>query len=256
MTVKIATWNINSVRSRHERLLAWLERHRPDVLCLQELKAPDDKFPLEEVEKLGYQAAIHGQPSYNGVAILATARLENVIVGLPDHGEGDQARLVAATVGGIRVLSVYVPNGAQVGSEKWDYKLRWLANLEAHLGELVSGETALVVAGDFNIAPDDRDVAYPERWRETVLCHPLLRDWLARLSTLGLEDAFRRHHPDGGVYSWWDYRRLAFPKNDGLRIDLVLASRALVSLEASVDRDERKGKKPSDHAPVIVEFEG
>lgn len=254
-SVKIATWNVNSIRARQDRLLSWLERHRPDVLCLQELKVQDDAFPFDALQAAGYHAAAHGQKTYNGVAILSRGPLEDVERGLGDDVDDPQARLIAATTFGVRVLSIYVPNGSEVGSEKYAYKLAWLGRLERHLARRYATTDALALCGDFNVAPDDLDVARPEAWAGSVLCHGEARAALERVRSFGLFDAFRRHHPEGHVYTWWDYRMLAFPKNDGLRIDHVFVTDRVLarSTAASVDRDERKGKQPSDHAPVTIE---
>jgi exodeoxyribonuclease-3 len=255
--LKIATWNVNSVKARKERLLAWLTRHSPDVLCLQELKAENAAFPLAEVNAAGYQALLHGQKTYNGVAILAKADLVDARFGLDDDHPDPHARLVEASVAGIRIVCVYVPNGGELQSDKWQYKLSWLERLLDHLERRYSTQTPLLLCGDLNIAPDDKDVARPEEWRNTVLCAPAVREAFQRLTAWGLHDVLRAHHPDGGVYSYWDYRMLGFQKNNGLRIDHILATAPLARLcsAASVDREERKGKLPSDHAPVIATFD-
>lgn len=253
--MRIVTWNVNSIRARQERLLALLARHRPDVVCLQELKTAAAGFPAAALAEAGYHAAVHGQKTYNGVAILAREAPAEVATGFGDGGDESQARLVAATVGGLRVASAYIPNGKEVGSEKWPYKLEWLARLAAWV-ERQAGGPPLVLGGDFNIAPEERDVASPATWADSVLCHPEVRAAWERILAAGLVDSFRLHHPEGGLYSWWDYRMLAFPKNDGLRIDHVLLAPALVPrcTGAFIDRDERKGKLPSDHAPVFAEL--
>jgi exodeoxyribonuclease-3 len=255
-TIKLATWNVNSIRARIDRLMSWLERNQPDVMCLQELKVADDEFPVDELWSAGYDAAFHGQRTYNGVAILSRTPLTDVRVGLDGGPEADQARLIAATVAGLRVISVYVPNGQTVGSDKWDYKLRWLDRLAGHLGADHSPSAPLVLAGDFNVAPEDRDVAHPDKWRNSVLFHEEARKAFERLLAWGLVDAIRLHHQGPGPYSWWDYRMLSFPKGDGLRIDHVLLTEPLAArcVGASIDRNERKGKLPSDHAPVMVEL--
>jgi exodeoxyribonuclease-3 len=255
--LKIATWNVNSVKARKERLLAWLPRHDPDVLCLQELKVDNAAFPLAEVNAAGYQALLHGQKTYNGVAILAKPELVDQRLGFDDEHADPQARLVEATVAGIRVLSVYAPNGGTVLSDKWHYKLAWLDRLLAHLERTHSAQQPLLLCGDLNIAPDDKDVARPDEWKDSVLCAQPVRDAFQRLTAWGITDVVRSHHPEGGVYSWWDYRMLSFPKGNGLRIDHILATGPLarVCTGASVDRDERKGKLPSDHAPVIATFD-
>ena len=252
--MKIATWNVNSVRARQERLLAWLEKTQPDVVCLQELKVTTEAFPADVFRERGYHAAVHGQKTYNGVAILSRTPLRQVQRGLAD--DDPQARLLGAEIEGVFVLSAYVPNGQAIGSDKYAYKLEWLARLEAFLTERFTPSTPLLLCGDFNVARDDLDVAQPQHWADSVLCHADARNALERIVDWGLVDIFREHHPDGGVYSWWDYRQLAFPKNHGLRIDHIFATRPLAERcsGSEIDRAERKGEKPSDHAPVIAVF--
>jgi exodeoxyribonuclease-3 len=255
--VKVATWNVNSVRAREERLAAWLAKHQPDVLCLQELKVRDAELPQAALEAAGYHVAAFGQPTYNGVAILSKTPLTDVRRGLDDDVDDPAARLVSARVGGLRVVSAYVPNGQVMGSEKAAYKIEWLRRLRSYLERTASATEPLVVCGDFNVARDDLDVAFPERWRASVLFHDDMRAALDHAMAWGLFDLFRAHHPEGRVYSWWDYRKLSFPKGDGLRIDYVFANAALADrcTSAAIDRDERKGKQPSDHAPVVVELD-
>jgi exodeoxyribonuclease-3 len=255
--MRIATWNVNSIRARHERLLAWLDRQRPDALCLQETKIEDGTFPEEAYREVGYRAAFHGQKTYNGVAILSLDRPVDVQCGLDDGVDDPQARCLAATVGGVRLISVYVPNGQAVGTPAFEYKLRWLERLHGLLVRSRASEGAVAVCGDFNVAPDDRDVHDPAAWRDQLLCHPDERAAVARLVDLGFRDGYRLHHHEGGAFTWWDYRGLSFPKNLGLRIDHVLLSPSLARTCRSVeiDRNERKGPRPSDHAPVVVEVE-
>ncbi len=250
----ILTWNVNSVRARLERLLARLAAERPDVVCLQELKVTDDTFPAAELQAAGWHAAVHGQKTYNGVAILSRVPPADVRRGLEDGVDDDEARLIAATVGGVRYLSAYVPNGKTVGSDKWDYKLAWLARLRAHLEARYRPDQPLVLAGDFNVAPEDRDVARPDEWRDSVLCHAEARARLADVVAWGFTDAIRLHHHGDGPLTWWDYRMLGFPRNNGLRIDHVLLTAPLAArcTGAHVVREERKGKLPSDHAPVVA----
>lgn len=256
--MRIATWNVNSVKAREERLEAWLSEHRPDALCLQELKTTDEAFPSETVSGAGFRAAVYGQRTYNGVALLSPHEVEGVTRGF-DGGDDDEARLIRGTIQGVHVLSAYFPNGRTVGSEAFAYKLDWMARLRDHLDRHLDPAEPVVLAGDFNVAPDALDVAEPEEWSASVLCAPEAREALAHVKAWGFVDVFRKHHPDGGVYSWWDYRRLAFPRNDGLRIDHVFATPVLAehSTGAFIDRNQRKGKrddKPSDHAPVVVDF--
>jgi exodeoxyribonuclease III len=253
--MKVASWNVNSVAARRERLLAWLGKAQPDVLCIQELKGLEDAFPRAEVEALGYQVALHGQRTYNGVAILSKRPLEDVRRNLDDGVAELDARLISARIGELRVLCCYVPNGQALTSDKYPYKLAWLDRLRAYLDRHHANEP-LLLCGDFNIAPEDRDVYDPDGLRDDVLVHESVREKFRALLAFGLVDTFRLHVQDAGKYSWWDYRMLGFPKNRGLRIDFVLASAALAArcTGASIDREERKGKQPSDHAPVIAEF--
>jgi exodeoxyribonuclease III len=254
--VQIASWNVNSVRARADRLMRWLAARKPDVVCLQELKVQDSEFPFEALRAAGYEAAVHGQRTYNGVAILARAGLSEVERGFGDGDDETQARLISARVAGVRVVSVYVPNGKVVGSEKWTYKLAWLRRLRAWLDLRFRQDEPIAVCGDFNVAPEPRDVHDPAVWEPTVLFHPEARAALESVRSWGLSDTLRLHRQEGGLYSWWDYRMLAFPRNNGARIDLVLASAPLAArcTAASIDRDERKGALPSDHAPVVAEF--
>ena len=252
----VVTWNVNSIRARLDRLLAFLARHEPDAVCLQELKVTDADFPREALEAAGWKAATHGQKTYNGVAILSREEPAEVERGMGDADLDPEARLIAATVKGVRIVSAYVPNGKAVGSDKWDYKLRWLGRLQVWAATHLDAARPSVLCGDFNIAPEDRDAKNPEKWRDSVLCHPDVRSGFRALEGLGLVDALRRVRPDDEVFTWWDYRELGFPKNDGLRIDHLLVTPPFAARLASVsvDRDERKGKLPSDHAPVIARF--
>jgi exodeoxyribonuclease-3 len=254
--MRIVTWNVNSLKARWDRLLAVLERHEPDVVCLQELKLEDSAFPREALEDRGYHAVAHGQRTYNGVAILSRSAPTEAQVGLPDGVEDPQARFVSARIDGVRVLSCYVPNGSEPSSDKFRYKLEWLDRLIAHVRPGLA--EPLVLCGDLNIAPELRDVARPEQWEGTVLCHPEVRKRFGELLALGLVDCVRLHHEESGLYSWWDYRMLGFAKGNGLRIDHVLASAPMAERcsAAFIDREERKGKLPSDHAPVIADFRG
>jgi exodeoxyribonuclease-3 len=255
--MKIATWNVNSIRAREERLLNWLAKQQPDVVCLQELKVTDDAFPFEALRQAGYYAAVCGQKTYNGVAILARTEPTEVERGFGDGVEDPQARFIAATVAGVRIASVYVPNGGEVGTDKYAYKLDWLRRFKAYLKARHRLSGPLVLCGDFNIALEERDVANPDLWEGTVLFNPEMRDQFREFLELGLVDTFRLHHTEAGLYSWWDYRQLGFPRNDGLRIDHILATRSLADrcTTALIDREERKGAKPSDHAPVIAVFD-
>lgn len=254
--MKVVSWNVNSIRARYDRVLNWLEANRPDVVCLQELKCQESEFPFDELSSLGYFAAVLGQKTYNGVAILALDPPEDVVCNMDDGVDDPQARLIAATVRGVRVVDVYVPNGEKVGSEKWRYKLAWYERLAAWLAAHDPAKP-LVLCGDFNIAPTDLDVARPDKWARTVLCAPPGREALARCVAWGLVDTFRLHHPDGGHYSWWDYRPPGLRGDDGLRIDQIYATAPLAArcTAAGVDKEERMGSKPSDHAPIWADFD-
>jgi exodeoxyribonuclease-3 len=254
--VKLACWNINSIRARKERLLGWLDTAKPDVLCLQETKVVDAEFPAAELLERGYQSVAHGQKTYNGVAIVSRQPLVDPRRGFDDGADDSQCRLLVAETFGVRVASVYVPNGGELGSDKHEYKLAWLARLRGWLERTARPDQPLILCGDFNVAPRESDVAYPEQWHETVLFHPSVREALQPTLAWGLRDLFAEKVPAGGVYSWWDYRQLAFPRGDGLRIDLVLGTAPVAARceKAWVDREARKGKQPSDHAPVLVEL--
>ncbi len=254
--MRIVTWNVNSIRSRESRLLAWLTAHQPDVLCLQELKLEDALFPHAAIEALGYRAVTHGQKSYNGVAILSRHEITDVTRTLDDGVADDQARLIAGTILGVRVVCVYVPNGSEPDSDKYAYKLAWLKRLRAWFEREGAADRPMVLCGDMNVAPDGRDVARPAEWDDTVLCLPEVRKSLQHVLDWGLTDAFRQHRPEAGLYSWWDYRGGGFERNNGLRIDHIFATRALTSIDAFVDRNERRGEKPSDHVPLGVVFTG
>lgn len=253
--VKLVTWNVNSVRARQERLFAWLRRHQPDVLCLQELKVETDKFPRAELEALGYRAAVHGQKTYNGVAILSPHPLDDVTTGFDDGDPDPQARFITAKVGGIRIANGYFPNGGDLGSDKFAYKLRWWKRLRAWLDAHVRIDEPFALLGDYNVAPDTIDVQNPAAWVNTPMHDPDSRAAMRDTVAFGLHDAVRHvRKGEPGLYSWWDYRNLGFQKNDGLRIDHVFVTEPLLSrvVGASVDREERKGAAPSDHAPVVV----
>ncbi|MBZ4406899.1 exodeoxyribonuclease III [Myxococcus sp. MISCRS1] len=255
--MKIATWNVNSVRARQERLLEWLKSAQPDVVCLQELKCTEADFPLEAVRDAGYHAALHGQKTYNGVAILAKEEPRDVVKGLSDGVDDTHARLIAATVKGVRVVSAYAPNGQSVDSPQYEYKLEWYGRLRRYLDTRHKPDEPLVLGGDWNVAPEDIDTYDPKLWEGQTLFTLKERDALQRLRAFGLTDAYRKLHPDTQRFSWWDYRNLGFPKNLGLRIDHLYVSAPLVPrlTGADTDRDARKGKQPSDHAPVWLELQ-
>lgn len=254
--MKLATWNLNSIRARTDRLLAWLDRERPDVLCMQETKVEDAAFPLEPLRARGYEVAVFGQRSYNGVAIASTQPLADITRGFDDgpHGDDDDARTIAATTHGMRVVCVYVPNGQELTSDRYPYKLAWLRRLRAYLDRTATPDAPLAVCGDWNVTPDDRDVWSPEKWQGLIHCSPAERAALAEVSAFGLVDLFRAHNGDAKAYSWWDYRGVSFFKDQGLRIDLILATRPLAErcTACTIDRAARKGQDASDHAPVIA----
>jgi exodeoxyribonuclease-3 len=254
--MKIATWNVNSIRARMGRLRAWLAAQSPDVLCLQETKVEDKTFPTQELQDLGYHATVHGQKTYNGVAVLTRQPVSEVVQGFGDGIEDAHARFLVVRVGPVRVGSVYIPNGQAVGTDKFAYKLRWLARWRDWLAAHADANSPLVFCGDMNVAPEDRDVWDPDGWRDQVMCHPDERAALAEVRRWGLVDVFRRLNPEVSQFTWWDYRQLSFPKNHGLRIDHILCTEpmAVRCLSISVDRDARKGETPSDHAPVVAEF--
>ncbi|MBA3812920.1 MAG: exodeoxyribonuclease III [Alphaproteobacteria bacterium] len=250
--MNIITWNINSIRSRLPLFLLWLKEKGPDVVLLQETKAMDDQFPREEIEDLNYNIATYGQKTYNGVAILSKFPIEDITCGIPGF-EDDQARYIEAVVKGMRVASVYVPNGMAVGSDKYTYKLDFLDHLTAHVKTLLTYDEAFLLGGDYNVAPQDQDVYDPEEWHEKILCSTPEREGLRALVYLGLTDALRALHPqEQDLYTWWDYRGGSWQNNEGMRIDhLLLSAQAADHLtDAYVDRDVRGLEKSSDHAPV------
>jgi exodeoxyribonuclease-3 len=254
--VRISTWNVNSLRVRMEHLGRWLADNAVDAIALQELKLADEHFPHAEIGAFGLRAVCYGQKTYNGVAILSRGEAANVVTGIP--GDADpQRRVIAADIGPVRLVNVYVPNGQAVGSEKYTYKLAWLGRLRAYLAELLGRHEHLLVAGDFNIAPEDRDVHDPAAWEGSVHVSPAEREALRSITALGLVDLFRRFDQPGKSWSWWDYRMNAFRRDLGLRIDLMLASPALAArcTACTIDRAPRTWERPSDHAPVTAEFD-
>lgn len=249
--MKIASWNVNSLKVRLPHLLDWLAEAQPDVVCLQELKLEDPNFPRAEIEAAGYHAAFAGQKTYNGVALLAKAPISEVTVGNPLFVD-EQKRLISGTVDGIRVVCAYMPNGQEVGCDKYDYKLRWLAALADWLSSELQAYPRLALCGDYNIAPDERDVHDPQRWQDCILVSEPERAAFRRFIELGLVDSFRLFAQPEKTFSWWDYRMLGFQKNQGLRIDHILLSAPLAAQcsAAGIDRAPRKRERPSDHAPV------
>jgi len=254
--LKIASWNVNSLNVRLPHVLAWCDVASPDILALQETKLPDERFPQQELLDAGYQCVFSGQKTYNGVAILSRDEALDTVTDIPGLDD-PQRRILAATVGDVRIVNLYVVNGSEVGSEKFDYKLHWLEQVTAWLTKELEQHGKLIVLGDFNIAPDDRDVHDPEGWRDKILCSTPERDALNRILALGFQDTFRLFEQEERIWSWWDYRMNMFRRKLGLRIDLVLASQAMASrCSASyVDMEPRRQERPSDHAPAIAEFD-
>jgi len=253
--MKIATWNVNSLRVRLEHVLDWLGREQADVLALQETKTKDEDFPVSAFTDVGYEVSFSGQPTYNGVALISRQPISNVVTEL-EGLDDPQRRVLAATVSGVRIYNLYVPNGQSVDSDKYQYKLNWLAALKAQITAELSSHDNCVLLGDFNIAPEDRDVHDPEAWQGKVLCSAPEREALQGLLDLGLNDVFRAFEQPEPGYSWWDYRAAGFRRNLGLRIDLILASDALTKTctGSRIDVEPRRLERPSDHTPVIAEF--
>ena len=258
--MRIATWNVNSIKVRLPQLLEWLRRDQPDVVLLQEIKCIDEAFPSMEIEELGYNVAIHGQKTYNGVAILSKYKLDDIRKGLPGDDSDLQARYIEAVVSvpgkAIRLASVYIPNGQDAAADKFHYKLRFLDRFYDHVTTLLPYGEMLVIGGDYNIAPADIDVHHPKSWEGSVLTHDEVRQRFRRICNLGIQDAFRLLHPNSVEYSWWDYRGSGFARDEGLRIDhLLLSPQAADALKASwIEREMRAIEKASDHTPVMAEF--
>ena len=255
--MKLATWNVNSIRARLAHVLDWLAANRPDVLCLQETKVVDADFPLEPLRDAGYHVAHVGQKSYNGVATITRAPATDIDIAPPGL-DGEQKRAIALTANDVRIVNVYVPNGERVGSDKYEFKLKWLTALRRYLSGALDRYPSLTVVGDFNVAPEDRDVYDPTLWRNQVLFSEPERQALRDIAGVGLVDVFRRFEQPPASYTWWDYRQGAFRRNLGLRIDHIFCSAPLTDrcIACSVDRSPRKLERPSDHAPVVAEFAG
>jgi len=253
--MKVASWNVNSIRVREQQVLDWLEVEQPDVLGLQEIKMQTDDFPSEVFAEVGYHSAVDGQKTYNGVALLSRNEGADILRSLPEFPD-PQKRVIAGTFNGTRVINLYVPNGKAVGDEKYEYKLNWLKALHDWIEKELAQHEKVIVMGDFNIAPDDRDVHDPEAWEGKILCSDAERAALDDLLGLGLRDSFRLFEQDAGLFSWWDYRQAGFRRNLGLRIDLLLVSQAIANncIASRIDKEPRALERPSDHAPVIVEF--
>ena len=255
--MRVASWNVNSIKVRLPHVLSWLNAAPVDVLALQETKARDEKFPLQEIEKQGYRAVFAGQPKHNGVALLSREEARDVEAGAPGLAP-DEKRVIAATFGEVRVVNLYVVNGQEVGCDKYDHKMRWLEHIRQFISSQIKRYPRLVVVGDFNIAPGDEDVHDPDEWRGKILCSVREREALRSILELGLTDTFRLHPKPDGEFSWWPYWRSGFELNRGLRIDLILASKAMASLctQSEIDRLPRGWERPSDHAPVVAMFPG
>lgn len=256
--MRIASWNVNSVRSRMEQLTAWLARAAPDVICMQETKVEDELFPVQALEEVGYKCAFFGQKTYNGVCIAARFGLpiEDVKKGMDSDAPDAQRRVIAATIEGVRIVNVYVPNGEALDSPKYPFKLDWLERFHTEITTHYQPEQELMICGDFNVAPAPIDVHDPKKWEGQILCHPDERAALKHLMEWGLLDVLRERHPEPKIYSWWDYRMGAFKRNAGLRIDLALMTPKLAARckDAWVDKAPRELERPSDHAPVVVEI--
>lgn len=254
--VRIATWNVNSIRTRLPNVLEWLSSAQPDVLLLQEIKCQDEQFPVLEFESMGYRAAVHGQKSYNGVAILSKLPMDDVVRGLPENDGDDQSRYIEATIAGIRIGSLYLPNGNPAPGDKFDYKLRWMRRLIVHAQALLATGQPFVLAGDYNICPTDDDVYDPANWQQDALCRPESRALYRQLCHLGLTEAFHALHPEPHRYTFWDYQAGAWQRDLGLRIDhLLLSPQAADRLVAcDIDKAPRGGDKASDHTPIWVEL--
>jgi exodeoxyribonuclease-3 len=255
--MKIATWNVNSITARLPVVTKWLEAARPDVLCLQELKCTDEKFPTAPFAELGYNSAVFGQRTYNGVAIVSLSEATDIQRGFPDDEEGAQSRLLAATVEGVRIVNVYVPNGQFVGSDKYRFKLEWMQRLRRFFDEDYKRSELALLCGDFNVAPEERDVHDPAEWEGHVLFSKRERAALEHIRGWGFEDAFRLHTEEEGHYSWWYYRQGSFRRNAGLRIDHIWVSAPLAAkcVESWIDKEPRGWERPSDHTPVVASFD-
>ena len=253
--LKVASWNVNSLNVRLPHVLAWCDVARPDILALQETKLTDDRFPVEALLEAGYHSVYSGQKTYNGVAILSREPAMDSVTDI-DGLDDPQRRILAATVGDVRIINLYVVNGSEVGSEKYVYKLHWLEQVNRFIAQETQKFDKLIVLGDFNIAPEDRDVHDPEAWHERILCSTPERQALQTMLDFGLSDTFRLFEQEERTWSWWDYRMAAFRRNMGLRIDLVLASESLAkNCNASyIDKEPRRQERPSDHAPAVAEF--
>jgi exodeoxyribonuclease-3 len=258
--LRIATWNVNSVNARIETVTRWFEEAQPDVACLQEIKCVDEKFPAEAFERLGYNVAVHGQKSYNGVALISKHPLEDVRRGLPGDDTDEQARYIEAVVSGpspVRVASIYLPNGNPLGTEKFAYKLGWMARLHAHAKELLTLEEPLALVGDYNVIPEPRDAEFPKNWVDDALFQPESREAFRALKWLGLTEAYLEFDGAPGAYTFWDYQAGAWQRNNGIRIDHALLSPQAADklVGVAIHKDVRAWEKPSDHVPLVIELD-
>jgi exodeoxyribonuclease-3 len=253
--MKIATWNVNSLKVRLPHVLDWLATEQPDVLCLQETKLTDENFPADDIRAAGYEVVFSGQKTYNGVATISRSAASDIVTDVTDLDD-PQRRILGATIDGVRVLNLYVVNGQEVGSEKYAHKLHWLEKVTDYIATQLKDHEHFVVLGDFNIAPADEDVHDPDAWHERILCSTPEREALGRMLELGMKDTFRLFPQEEKSFSWWDYRAAAFRRNMGLRIDLILASHALAGqcTACHIDKAPRRLERPSDHTPVVAEF--
>lgn len=251
--MKVITWNVNSLKVRLPQVLEFLQTQQPDVLALQETKQQDQDFPRTEIEAAGYHIAFTGQKTYNGVALISRNPMADISFNIPDFDD-PQRRVVAATINSVRIINVYIPNGQEVGSDKYRYKFKWLNALRNHLKSELAEHAQLVLLGDYNIAPADIDVHDPARWRGKIMCSTAEREWFTSLQDLGLNDALRQLYPDQPMFSWWDYRMNAYRRKWGIRIDHILATSAMQMVSGQVHTAFREQERPSDHAPVEVVF--
>ncbi len=254
--MKIVSWNVNSLKVRLEHVLQWSKTHSPDVLAIQETKLTDDNFPQQQIEDAGLHVVYAGQPTYNGVCIISSSEATDVITDI-EGLDDPQRRILAATIDDIRIINLYVVNGSEPESEKYHYKMHWLQQVTNFIEQQMDEYENVVVLGDFNIAPDERDVYDPNYWKGKILCTDQERDKLNAIMDLGFDDSFRLLHEDAGHYSWWDYRMGGFPRNLGLRIDLILVNEPMAEMltSAYIDKEPRTWERPSDHTPVVAEFD-
>ncbi len=252
--MKIVSWNVNSLNVRLPHVLDYLKEHQPDVLALQETKQTDDKFPKDDLEAAGYHVAFQGQKTYNGVAIISKHPLEDVGFDIPNLDD-PQKRVIAATIQGIRIIDIYLPNGQEVGSEKYAYKMKWINALKTYVQDELKTHDKLVLLGDYNIAPADIDIHDPDRWRDKIMCSDEERAHFQDLLDMGLHDSLRELHPDEPMLSWWDYRANAFRRRWGIRIDHLLVTSNIKVIDGGVHAEERAKERPSDHAPAWIEIQ-